>query len=70
MKFLMLIDLENRLPYPRSEVISQVILENNAEYTTISPYSPAPARSPQIMVECENKPRDMPMFGISWKEIP
>lgn len=69
MKFLMLIDIENRLPYLSSEVISQVILENNAEFTAISPYNPAPIRSTKIMVECENKPRDMPVFGISWKEI-
>lgn len=48
---------------PSEGYFLSVIRENNE--SSVVYIDPATDR---IYVECENKPRDMPLFGIRWKE--
>lgn len=50
--------------YPSSEYTKMVILENNNKFLV-----PERATSNCIIIECENKPRDLPIWGIRFIEL-
>lgn len=52
------------LVFPDDKYFSDVIFENNKKFSVVTPIFPLEA----LVLECENKPRDMPIFGIFWLE--
>lgn len=62
-RFKMVFDL-TRPYYPTSEYIKMVILENNKKFITYADLS-----TNAIIIECENKPRDLPMWKIRFVEL-
>ena len=62
-RFKMVFDL-TRPYHPTSEYIKMVILENNNKFSV-----PKCATPNCIIIECENKPRDLPMWEIRFVEL-
>ena len=54
----------NPFYHPDDEYFSDVIFQNNKKFTVVTPIFPLEI----LVIECENKPRDMPVFGIFWLE--
>ena len=64
-RFKMVIDiLPYYIPYPESEYIKNAILENNDKFITYKDLF-----TNDIIVECENKPRDLAIWGIWFVEL-
>lgn len=55
----------DRRIYPPDKYVLQVIWENNNVVTDITQAYPLEA----LVVECENKPRNMPIFSIYWLDV-
>lgn len=55
-----------RFPRPDDKYFADVIFENNKKFSVVTGIFPLEA----FVLECENKPRDMPVFGIFWLETP
>ncbi len=56
--------MKSRFPLPDPEYVCRVILENNLSYLFWhDPKTIMPA------VKCDQRPRDMPFFGIRWIEV-
>lgn len=56
--------MDPRLPSPGDKYFADVVFENNKEFSVVTAIFPFEA----LVLECENKPRDMPVFGIFWHE--
>ena len=56
--------IDSRLPFPDDKYLADVIFKNNKKFSVITSIFPFEA----LVIECENKPRDMPVFGIFWLE--
>lgn len=54
----------NALLPPTSAYIESVVRENNSDGVVI--YDPS---TDTYTLKCENKPRDLPMFGVFWEEV-
>lgn len=52
-----------RLPQP-GDYMLDVIFQNNTKVSVVTNMFPMEG----FVIECENKPRDMPIFGIFWLE--
>ena len=50
--------------HPDDEYFAKVIFQNNTKFSVVTPIFPLEI----LVIECENKPRDMPVFGIFWLE--
>lgn len=56
--------IDLRFPTPDDEYFKNVIFENNKKFSVVTSMFPNEA----LVLDCENKPRDMPVFGIFWLE--
>ena len=51
------------LAYLLKDYLGRVVLENNKTFTTWND-----PETNDILVRCDNQPRDIPIFGLKWEE--
>ena len=52
-------------PVPYDETLSDAVFENNNKFSVVTAIFPFEI----FVIECENKPRDLPLYGIHWEEV-
>jgi len=52
-------------PVPDDKSLLDAIFEDNNEFSVVTEIFPLEI----FVIDCENKPRDLPLYGISWEEV-
>ena len=50
---------------PHDETLSDAVFENNNKFSVVTAIFPLEI----FVIECENKPCDLPLYGIRWEEV-